>query len=258
MRTYVISLDRRADRRDYVRDIFGQLGLAFEFISAVDGTDPKIEAEAWRLPRNAAGHGLSPFAHACLLSHRKAWQSLLDSGDSHAVVMEDDVVPAKALDWLNTDSWFPDGADIVKLETFMTRIHLGRRRLSSIGDRGLFFLESDHPGAAAYALTRQAAQLLMDKSEAACDPVDEITFRPDLGYLRGTVIYQMVPAPFVQMDRLRRPQPSWARSDIIERSLNDAVHAKKPETPLGRVLRRAGNEVLAALRRTRYVVVPHG
>lgn len=258
MKTYVISLDRRPDRRDYVRDIFGQLGLAFEFISAVDGTDPMIQAEAQRLPRNSAGNGLSVFAHACLLSHRKAWQRFIDSGESHAIVMEDDIVPAKGLDWLNADGWFPDEADIVKLETFMTRIHIGRRPISSIGNRGLFFLNSDHPGAAAYALTRRAAQLLMDRSEAACDPVDEITFRPELGYLPGTVICQMVPAPFVQMDRLSKPQPSWARSDIIERSVDDAVHAKKPETLLGRVLRRVGNEVLAALRRTRYVVVPHG
>lgn len=207
---------------------------------------------------DARGRGLSIFAHACLQSHRRAWSRLLDSGESHAIVVEDDVVLAPGLAWLNRDDWFPVGVDIVKLETYVYRAHVGRRSIPGPDGRRLVPLRSEHPGVAAYALSRDAAALFMRLTEAAVDPVDVILFRLESGYLAGRNVLQMVPAPFVQRDRQDANPPSWARSDIFQRSSNDAVFGLRAETLLARLRRRAFNQASAALRGTRYIVVPYG
>ena len=78
MRVFVINLDRHPERLAHMR---GQLrGIAFERISAVDGTKSQPTQK-----------GLTRFELACLASHRDAWRQFLDGSEEHACFLEDDL-----------------------------------------------------------------------------------------------------------------------------------------------------------------------
>ena len=84
-----INLDRNPERWDEIARQFGAFPAPLHRISAIEGSRLDV-AEVMRLtgaadsPRGTLG---------CFLSHRAAWQALLDQGLEHALVIEDDVIP---------------------------------------------------------------------------------------------------------------------------------------------------------------------
>lgn len=266
MRTYCINLDRRPDRLAHVTAEFARAGLGFERLAAVDARDPAVAEAAARMPLSFRGLRISAGAYACLQSHRLAWQRLLDSGEALAAVFEDDVILGPDLGFLAGDGWVPPDAELVKLETFRVRVHLSRRRIDLGGGNALARLHSTQLGCAGYVIRADLARRLLAMTETTGDPVDEIMFNTNLGLAAQTVIYQMVPAPAVQGDRVqqgRGPQgrgqalPDWQATSITERHAEGAAAGERPETPLGRLVRRLREELRARGQGTRYVVVPH-
>ncbi len=56
---------------------------------------------------------------ACTLSHVKCWKEFLDSGDSHAAILEDDVVLRDGAGIVLKDAaWIPKAVGLVKLEHY--------------------------------------------------------------------------------------------------------------------------------------------
>ena len=88
---FIISLDRCANRFDFVASQLNQQGLDFERVPAVDASD--FDRAFMRKYRRRSGYyqSLSPGEIACHLSHRKCWQLIVERGLSAAVVLEDDV-----------------------------------------------------------------------------------------------------------------------------------------------------------------------
>lgn len=77
---YVINLAARADRRQHALDQISRFGLNSVFIEAV--SVDKLTTEEFGF--------LTAPAFACWQSHMKALESFLASGDSTAVILEDD------------------------------------------------------------------------------------------------------------------------------------------------------------------------
>jgi glycosyl transferase family 25 len=261
MKAYCINLDRRPDRLEHVTAEFRRAGLAFERLPAVDARDPAVAAAAARLPVSFRGIRISAGAYACLQSHRLAWQRLLDSGDRLAAVFEDDVILAPDLGFLALDDWVPGDAELVKLETFRVRVHLSRRRIDLGGGNALARLQSTQMGSAGYVIRSDVARRLLDLTEVTGDPVDEIMFNTRLGFAPGAVIYQMIPAPAVQGDRVPPEAggvlPAWQATSITERHAEGKAALERPEIPVERLLRRLREEIRARALGTRYQVVPH-
>jgi len=181
MRTYLINLARRPDRLAAMIRQTVPLGLSLERIEAVDarGEDP-TRVNRWFTQSGPLGE-IPAGDKACLLSHRQGWEMFLASGDRHAVFLEDDVrLSASAAALLTSDGWIPADAAVVKLE------HYGPpgQRVLLDGIRGvgedfrLGRMLSRHTGAAAYILSRRAAELLLRQTRFAL-PVDHLLFNPN-------------------------------------------------------------------------------
>jgi glycosyl transferase family 25 len=197
MRIYLINLARRPDRLAAMIRQTVPLGLSLERIEAVDaqseepGTVNRWFTESGPLGKIPMGD------KACLVSHRRGWEMFLASGDRNAVFLEDDVrLSASAAALLTSDGWIPAEAAVVKLEHYGPA---GQRVLltdiRAVGeDFRLGRMLSRHTGAAAYILSRRAAELLL--RQTCFDlPVDHVLFNPNNSKLFASLRpRQLVPA----------------------------------------------------------------
>ena len=116
MKAYCINLDRRPDRLDHMTGQFGRHGMPFERIPAVDCQRPEVAAEATKCLPTSLGPRISAAAYACFQSHREAWRRLVASGESHGLILEDDLLLADGIAEYLGDGWVPPDADLVRLE----------------------------------------------------------------------------------------------------------------------------------------------
>ncbi|HJS46196.1 MAG TPA: glycosyltransferase family 25 protein [Rhizomicrobium sp.] len=197
MRIYLVNLARRPDRLATMIRQTVPLGLSLERIEAVDAkSEEPAMVNRWFTQSGPLGQ-IPMGDKACLLSHRQGWNMFLASGDRHAVFLEDDVrlsVSAAAL--LTSDGWIPADAAVVKLEHYGPagqRVLLDEIR--AVGeDFQLGRMLSRHTGAAAYILSRRAAELLLHQTCFDL-PVDHLLFNPNNSKLFARLRpRQLVPA----------------------------------------------------------------
>src|SRR5690242_19024849 len=86
MQIYYINMARRTDRRAFMEAQLAKLGLEATRIEAV--TPETFLASAVTASRGR----LTPVALSCSLSHVKAAEALLASGDPCALILEDDAI----------------------------------------------------------------------------------------------------------------------------------------------------------------------
>ena len=216
MRLFLINLDRRPDRLDAMTAQAGALGLALSRIAAVDAkaADP-AELDRWFAPSGPLGE-IPRGDKACFLSHRRAWEAFVVSGDAHAVVLEDDVrLSPVAGALLASDAWVPQGAGLIKLEHYGPP---GQRVLLTdfhqVGeDFRLARMLSRHTGAAAYLIARAAAQMLLDQTRFDL-PVDHLMFNPNNSRLfAGLAPQQLLPA-IARQQQFTDAREKGIKSDI--------------------------------------------
>jgi glycosyl transferase family 25 len=256
---WCINLDRRPDRWAHMMAEAQRAGIGIERLPAVDALDPDVAAAASKVAPTVAGLPMSAGAFACFASHRLAWQRLLDSGESHGLVLEDDLHLSPGIGRLMEGGWIPADADVVKLEAWGSRCHVARQPAATVDGREVCRLLSSHIGAGCYILSKSAAARLLDLTRAYRDPVDEILFNDELAWFPQATIYQVSPAPAVQGKRPNEGPAAagWAESSILERfSAETEVLQPRQETSAERLMRRASEEVRALQLGTRYVVVP--
>jgi glycosyl transferase family 25 len=209
MRIYLINLARRPDRLAAMTAEAGRLGLVFDRVEALDarGAEPGAMAHGF-----AASGPLGPLPDgdkACLVSHRLAWQRFADSDDGHAVFLEDDVRLSDGAGALLTgDNWIAPDVAVVKLEHYGPdgqRVLLtGIRKVSLVTpprqaatareDFRIGRMLSRHTGAAAYILSRGAAEILLAQARFNL-PVDHLLFNPNNSPLFAALApWQLLPA----------------------------------------------------------------
>lgn len=258
---FCINLDRRPDRQAHMQAQFARIGLVAERLAATDGQDPAVAAAL------AARHGggrLSAGAMACFDSHRRIWAMLAAGRAPQAIVLEDDLLLAPPLAAIQR-AGLPAGADLVKIETNGTRVHLARGPglAADAADPGrrLVPLRSFHSGAGGYIVSARLAGRLLALSERSREPVDDFLF--DRAGRGSFPILQMVPAPVAQ--GASRPAQAagasggWTATSITEHWAPGAADpSDRRETPPARLLRRLREEARALRHGTRYVTVPWG
>jgi GR25 family glycosyltransferase involved in LPS biosynthesis len=190
MKVYLINLDRHPERLAHMRKQLN--GVAFERISAVDGSNDPPTTK-----------GLSRFELACLESHKLAWRQFLDSPETQACFIEDDlhVWPGFAA-VMGDSSWIPSDAHSVKLDTYLQKVELGEKR-AAIDARQIARLYSRHHSSAAYILTRPGAARYLELTAIPSLPADYALF-PNHPRRCGLRIYQLCPAVAMQ-DHLLEP-----------------------------------------------------
>jgi glycosyl transferase family 25 len=89
----IISLREETARREAMAGHLQERGFAFSFFDAIDGRKMNVlEYPGYNSKRRRRAHGrdLKPGELGCLLSHRAAYQYILDQKYEHALLLEDD------------------------------------------------------------------------------------------------------------------------------------------------------------------------
>ncbi len=202
MDLYLINLARRPDRLSSMEQQAEKLGLRLTRLDALDAKDTDPAAiDRWFQANGPLGE-IPKGDKCCSLSHRMAWEKLVVSGASHAAVLEDDVVLKDGARFALGNAWIPDGLDLIKLE------HYGPPGqsvlLSDFRDVGAGFriarMRSRHTGAAAYILSRRAAEMLLTIPRFDL-PVDHLLFNPNNSAVFGRLQpWQLLPVVARQQD----------------------------------------------------------
>lgn len=181
MDLYLINLRRRPDRLASMAAQAEKLALRLMRLEALDAKDADpAQIDRWFQAGGPLGE-IPKGDKCCSLSHRMAWEKLVASGAPYAAVLEDDVVLKDGAAFaLGGDGWIPRGLDLIKLE------HYGPPGqsvlLSDFHDVDAGFrlgrMRSRHTGAAAYILSRRAAELLLAIRHFDL-PVDHLLFNPN-------------------------------------------------------------------------------
>jgi glycosyl transferase family 25 len=214
MQSFLINLARRPDRLLKMSRQLSDLGLSAQFVAAVDA---KHMPDAVADKSFAADGPLGPIPKGdkcCTLSHMRAWSMFLSTGDSHGLILEDDVaLEPDAVAMLRDAAWIPAGIGLVKIEHYGPENQ--RVLLDDLVDTGhgrqLGRLRSRHTGAAAYILSREVAGLLLTYAERWTLPVDHMLFNPNNSPLAARLSpYQLTPAVARQSEEI------GGRTDIDE------------------------------------------
>ncbi|WP_417440088.1 glycosyltransferase family 25 protein [Idiomarina abyssalis] len=173
---FLINLDRSPHRLQDANKSIAELGLKFERISAVDGrtlSNSEISAVySHELNSRYYHYDLTLGEIACYMSHRKAWQTLLESEHAAAIILEDDIVLDPQFAQLQkpiadlADSPFSDW-DVIKLTQPFK--HKESRLLKTIGEFQLVDYDKPPMGGCGYLISRQGAKKLLSR---------ELFFRP--------------------------------------------------------------------------------
>lgn len=196
MRVYVINLDRHTQRLARMRDVLRDVD--FERIAAIDAAGVGGPEHRHKLP--LCFEDMTRFERACAASHALAWQKLLESGASHACILEDDVVLSPDFPAFMADAhWVPESCDVVKIETFAKKTMISRQ-LQPCRGRGLGHLYSTHLGAAGYVLSRQGAHKMLAHAARPARPVDHLLFDvPTI--VEALSVLQLDPALCMQLQK---------------------------------------------------------
>ncbi|HEY0105726.1 MAG TPA: glycosyltransferase family 25 protein [Rhizomicrobium sp.] len=198
MQVFLINLARRPDRLRKMTEQLSRLGLTVQPVVAIDA---KQAADAAIDRRFAPDGPLGPIPKGdkcCTLSHMRAWSMFLATGESHAIVLEDDVaLDPDAAALLRDASWIPPAIGLLKIEHYgpdHQRVLLGALTPTR-GRRQIGRMRSRHTGAAAYILSREVAAQLLSWPERWPLPVDHMLFNPNNSPLSASLApHQLIPA----------------------------------------------------------------
>ena len=97
---FVVSLPDCTERRETISKTLRDLGIAFEFVDAVDGRyglNPQYEDQIDRMATRRAGRILSDAEFACSLSHVTVYRRIVEENLAYALILEDDALPSPQL-----------------------------------------------------------------------------------------------------------------------------------------------------------------
>jgi len=254
MRTYLINLARRPDR---LAAMMRQgAGVSLERVEAVDAqAAAPAELDRWFARGGPLGE-IPAGDKACLLSHRLAWERFLATPDRHAVFLEDDVrLSSEASQLLADDGWVPAEVAVVKLEHYGPkgqRVLLRDLRVAQKNFQ-LGRMLSRHTGAAAYILSRAAAELLLRQTRFDL-PVDHLLFNPNNSALFATLApWQLVPA-IARQEEFVGEKSDIENTRVGLRGLS-LTYARRELVRFGYDLKLLPKQVFALLRGAKFVAM---
>lgn len=191
----MINLDQCTDRLKQQQQQFNDLDLVFERLAAVSIQDIAI-LDYERLAFN----GQRPMKQselACFLSHKKAWQAVIDMGKP-CLILEDDAVLVRDLKNILHDIEQLNDVDFVNLEVHGRKKMVAKDKLTTVAtDYNLFELYQDRSGAAAYVLFPSGAKKLLKRLEQSYPKLaDEF-----ISSCYNLNSYQIEPAAALQSDK---------------------------------------------------------
>lgn len=205
--TYLINLDRSADRLAFIDQRLQALSIQYTRIAAVDGSClSATERSEFIMARPRDGRSWSAGQIGCFMSHVDAWRNIAEGSAAFGLVLEDDIHLSDATPaFLQDPSWIPSDADIVRLESTGQWLLLGGIA-AKLDNRSIRRVRSAAWGAGAYVLTKAAASKLLAVEPMLHTPADDFLFNlASSPVARSLTTYQVTPA-LAEQDKFKADQ----------------------------------------------------
>lgn len=171
---YAISLADSTVRREALSAAMDDLGLAFRFIDAIDGRNGLPAEFRDRYNETATlrrlGRTLSTAEIAASLSHGLAYARIIDEGHAHALILEDDAMVGPGLPRFLAAKGH-EAAPMILVHHLNARVLPGAKATVA-GDILVRELALPCFRAAAYTVSREAAEYLLDAGSPVTTPPD--------------------------------------------------------------------------------------
>lgn len=239
MQCYVINLDRSPDRLKFMQDQAEVVGLEFARISAIDGKQlpqdfvENIQSSSSEFqPVDRGNIGL-------FLSHKLAWQALIDSGNPQAAVFEDDAILSPTINQTlyAIDQRQPE-FDIIKLETTLRKIVCSRQSIELGSGDSLRKLLSWHGGTAGYVISQRGAKRMLSEEREVPGIIDQIMFHPRSPITSKFNIQQLNPAACIQSQFLPKESSTVFGSTLGKPGTGGRLFRYGPWVDARRLVRR--------------------
>ena len=196
---YVINLESATKRWINVQKIFGEAGLSFTRVPAVDGKTlrwtPADYSESWY--RSLHGRETNPPEIGCYLSHLEALRAFLGTGAELGLICEDDLDFGADLPKLLTEALaLPRFWNVLRLSGLSAGRPVKVRRF--YGDHWLCINLDRIKGSGAYLLDRPAARAFTTRLLPMALPYDHAL---DREWFYGLTAACVVPFPISQRQK---------------------------------------------------------
>ncbi len=228
-RAFLINLDYSTERLEVVGNRLDELNIAWDRVAGIDGRQmqPKdfvgIDTKGFLL---AHGRHIEPGDIGCYLSHIKALQAFLASGEEYGLILEDDIGFEDSFPRLiqtlldNAEHW-----DVLKLSGRHSGTPIPLRRIDEQHRLVAFFTR--HTGAAAYLVNRFAARRYIERLLPMQVPYDHVFDRAwHFGFrFRGLLPIPVTAQNFAHStitgkNRLKKP-PQYIIPKLAHRTVNE-------------------------------------
>lgn len=191
----VINLPQSVERWAFQKNQLGKLGIPLRRLNAVAIAD--VASEHYEALANGWERKLRPAEVACFLSHRRAWQAVIDA-DAPLLILEDDALLSQHTpELLAALAGDPQQADLLTLETRSRKKLLDKQACPAGRHFHLRRLYQDRTGAAAYLLYPSGAHKLLAKAQTRAPALAD-AFISSCYPLNAC---QVVPAAAIQLDQ---------------------------------------------------------
>ena len=199
MKVYVINLKRESDRFKHIDSIFKSFKIDYEIFFAID----------YKNFSNSFYHNFlkdrllfipSKPAAACYLSHYNLWKKIANGIDEYATIFEDDVhISSSFKEFCSLQKLLPKYFDVIRLETSTNRLHLSKKPVFKLSDRGIFNLYSTSWGAGGYILSKVGAKKILSYPLKEHRHADSTLFSYERSIIAKQLVkFQVNPAVCVQ------------------------------------------------------------
>lgn len=206
---FVINLERDVERRRHMTEVLGGLGLAAEFVTAVNGRQlAESDRAAFDRARSQRIYGVDMMDTeiACYLSHYRLYERIVRERIDAALIMEDDVHVEPILPRIVADllvcrftEWL-----VVRLDSKRTEMHhpptarySGTRVAELSGGASLYRLRFRVLGTGAYLIRRAGAERMLAYGKRIFMPIDQTM---DRYWENGILPYAVRPFPVLQRE----------------------------------------------------------
>ena len=191
----LINLDESLDRLDFQKKQLEKLQIPFQRFSAVDISN--FNLEEYENLANGWQRKLRKTEVACFLSHKNAWQYVLNSSKPWLILEDDAFLSKKCAGILTSLKSLNQQIDYLNLETRYRRKCITQKKIELIDDYEMRRLFQDRNGSAAYVLFPSGAEKLLKQAEKKAPALAD-AFISEAYQLNAWQIY---PAAAIQFDQ---------------------------------------------------------
>ena len=206
---FVINMARDSERRAHMTATLDRIGIAAEFVTAVDGKLLTAQERAAHDPARARriyGLEMKDSEIGCFLSHYRLYERMVRESIDVALILEDDILTDTALPRVVRDLLAAPFQDwlVVRLDCKRSQVvtptqakYRGDQVETLPDGAGLYCLKTQVLGVGAYLIRRKGAERMIAYGRRIFMPIDQTM---DRYWENGILPYIVRPFPVTQGD----------------------------------------------------------